>query len=105
MARLRTIFNEPEVFSNPVDERSRVEMWRGDDRVGELRLAGGFHLVPGPHSDPWLRFHIPLIEPDGRISRIRLSDKASRFRSREAGCSVRKAYQSEFIVEVFGREA
>jgi hypothetical protein len=23
-----------------------------------------------------LRFHIPLIEPDGRISRIRLSEKA-----------------------------
>ena len=24
-----------------------------------------------------LRFHVPLIEPDGRISRIRLSDKDS----------------------------
>src|ERR1019366_8421853 len=29
---------------------------------------------------PWLRFHIPLIEPDRQISRIRLSDKNSRFR-------------------------
>jgi hypothetical protein len=29
---------------------------------------------------PWLRFHIPLIEPDMQISRIRLSDKTSRFR-------------------------
>jgi hypothetical protein len=29
---------------------------------------------------PWLRFHIPLIEPDMQISRIRLSDKSSRFR-------------------------
>ena len=27
---------------------------------------------------PWLRFHIPLIEPDVQISRIRLSDKTSR---------------------------
>ena len=27
---------------------------------------------------PWLRFHIPLIEPDKQISRIRLSDKTSR---------------------------
>ena len=27
---------------------------------------------------PWLRFHIPLIEPDRQISRIRLSDKTSR---------------------------
>jgi len=26
------------------------------------------------------RFHIPLIEPDMQISRIRLSDKSSRFR-------------------------
>ena len=31
---------------------------------------------------PWLRFHIPLIEPDMQISRIRLSDKSSRFRVR-----------------------
>src|SRR5258708_1474350 len=31
---------------------------------------------------PWLRFHIPLIEPDVQISRIRLSDKTSyRFHS------------------------
>jgi hypothetical protein len=26
-----------------------------------------------------LRFHLPLIEPDGRISRIRLSDKVQAF--------------------------
>src|SRR5262244_2311286 len=31
---------------------------------------------------PWLRFHIPLIEPDRRLSRIRLSDKISRLRPR-----------------------
>jgi len=36
---------------------------------------GGASMVP-----PWLRFHIPLIEPDMPISRIRLSDKSSRFR-------------------------
>ncbi len=30
-----------------------------------------------------LRFHIPLIKPDVRFSRIRLSDKDSRFRPRE----------------------
>ena len=28
--------------------------------------------------EPWFRFHIPLIEPDMQISRIRLSDKTSR---------------------------
>jgi DDE superfamily endonuclease len=31
--------------------------------------SGGALLVP-----PWLRFHIPLIEPDRQISRIRLSN-------------------------------
>ena len=31
-----------------------------------------------------LRFHSPLIEPDGRISRIRLSDKDSCVRTQEA---------------------
>ena len=36
---------------------------------------GGASLVR-----PWPRFHTPLIEPDRQISRIRLSDKTSRFR-------------------------
>src|SRR5258708_36018281 len=39
--------------------------------------SGGALVVP-----PWLRFHIPLIEPDRQISRIRLSDKTSRLRFR-----------------------
>ena len=38
-------------------------------------LSSGGALVV----QPWLRFHIPLIEPDKQISRIRLSDKTSRF--------------------------
>jgi len=53
-------------------------MWRGG--LGRTYLlpplsSGGALVVP-----PWLRFHIPLIEPDRQISRIRLSDKTSRFR-------------------------
>jgi hypothetical protein len=39
-------------------------------------LSSGGALVV----QPWLRFHIPLIEPDMQISRIPLSDKNSRFR-------------------------
>jgi hypothetical protein len=35
--------------------------------------SGGASLIPS-----WLRFHIPLIEPDVQLSRIRLSDKTSR---------------------------
>src|SRR5258708_34331986 len=38
--------------------------------------SGGASIVP-----TWLRFHIPLIEPDRQISRIRLSDKTSRLRA------------------------
>ena len=41
--------------------------------LGET-VAGGFRLEPVPHSSPWLRFRSPLIELDGRISRIQLSD-------------------------------
>ena len=35
-----------------------------------------------------LRFHLPLIEPDLQISRIRLSDKKSRFRPRKVARSL-----------------
>src|ERR1700688_50875 len=52
-------------------------MWRGGFRFEHIcfpPLSSGGALVVRP----WLRFHIPLIEPDRRISRIRLSDKTSR---------------------------
>jgi hypothetical protein len=45
---------------------------------------------------PWLRFHIPLIEPDRQISRIRLSDKTSR-------CRVQRHLQHlEQLLELIG---
>ena len=56
-----------------------------ESRCGAVAL-GGTYLLPPLSSggalvvQPWLRFHIPLIEPDMQISRIRLSDKSSRFR-------------------------
>ncbi len=43
-------------------------------------LSSGGARVP----KPWLRFHTPLIEPDMRIARIRLSDRTSRLHSRQA---------------------
>jgi hypothetical protein len=50
-----------------------VEVWRGD-LGGAYRLptlsSVGASLVP-----PYFRFHTPLIEPDVRICRIRLSEK------------------------------
>ena len=58
----------------------RVEVWRGDVRLSMS--------VPAPFvwrclsGSTIVRFHTPLIEPDVRISRIRLSDKTSRRLSR-----------------------
>jgi len=46
-----------------------------------------------------LRFHCPLIEPDGRFSRIRLSDKNSHLRPRKASRSITKADEAEFIMQ------
>jgi len=48
-------------------------MWRGGNRCDKPDLI--------------LRFHIPLIEPDVRISRIRLSDKTHAF-AHEKSCAV-----------------
>ena len=61
---------------------SLVESRCGAVAVGRTYLfpplsSGGALVV-----QPWLRFHIPLIEPDVQISRIRLSDKTSRLCSR-----------------------
>ena len=69
--------------------------------IRESRLAGGFRLMPVPHSDPWLRFHTPLIEPGVRFSRTRLSDKDSRFRPREARRPPLKLDQPQLLVQVF----
>ena len=58
-----------------------------ESRCGAVAL-GRTYLLPPLSSggalvvQPWLRFHIPLIEPDWQISRIRLSDKTSRLRFR-----------------------
>src|SRR6516225_6340401 len=49
---------------------------------------------------PWLRFHIPLIEPDRRLYRIRLSDKTSRLHPRRAATKLGQAYEPEVLVKV-----
>jgi len=49
---------------------------------------------------PWLRLHIPLIEPDMQISRIRLSDKTSRLRPRHVVPKPVQAYEPEVPVQV-----
>jgi hypothetical protein len=49
---------------------------------------------------PSLCFHIPLIEPDWQISRIRLSDKTSRLHSRHVGPKPAQAYEPEVPVKM-----
>jgi hypothetical protein len=46
------------------------------------------------------RFHIPLIEPDMQISRIRLSDKTSRLRPRLLTPPYAQTYESKVPVQV-----
>jgi hypothetical protein len=69
-----------EVLFHGRQDRFLVESRCGAVALGRTYLlpplsSGGASMVP-----PWLRFHIPLIEPDRQISRIRLSDKTSRSR-------------------------
>jgi hypothetical protein len=75
--RFRTIA-DMDRFSSSNDLQRMVESRCGAVSVGRTYLfpplsSGGALVVR-----PWLRFHIPLIEPDMQISRIRLSDKTSR---------------------------
>src|ERR1700732_4457160 len=59
-------------------------------------LSSGGALVV----QPWLRFHIPLIEPDMQISRIQLSDKTSRLRPRHVVPKPAQTYEPEVPVKM-----
>ncbi len=50
-------------------------------------------------------FHTPLIKPDVRISRIRLSDKDSRFRPRKVARTPTEPDQAQLLVQVGEGEA
>jgi hypothetical protein len=63
------------------DSLCGVEMWRGG--VGAAYLLPALSSAGASIAAPYFRFHIPLIEPDERISRFRLSEKGSRCRPRE----------------------
>src|SRR5262249_53432577 len=89
---------------SPVLRRaSRVERWRGS--VGRAYLFAGSFVCRCLTSPTVLRFHLPLIEPDGRISRIRLSDKDSCFRPREGARPHAESSQTQLLVQVCVREA
>src|SRR5262249_23111454 len=52
-----------------------------------------------------LRLHLPLIEPHGRFSRHRLSDKDSCLRPREGACPPAEPNQTQLLVQARVREA
>ena len=54
---------------------------------------------------PLPRFHFPLVEPNVRYLRIRLSDRHSCFRPREVAGQRRQVDQPECLVQVLLREA
>jgi len=64
-----------------------------------LAVAGPF-VCRCLTSPSMLRFHIPLIEPDVRISRIRLSDKDSCVRTRIAARKLRESHQTQTLGQV-----
>ena len=73
-------------------------MWRGG--VGAAYLLPALSLAGASLASPCFRFHIPLIEPDVRISRFRLSEKGSRGRPREIARPLGKADEASTV----GRE-
>jgi hypothetical protein len=70
--------------SKPVNVPCRVEDWRGKPLTG-------------------LRFQSPLVEPDIRISRIRLSDKTSCGRPRTGLGKECEPHEAQATIEVIGR--
>jgi hypothetical protein len=55
------------------DKASGVEVWRGG--LGSAYRFPTLSSVGASVAEPCFRFHTPLIEPDRRVSRIRLSEK------------------------------
>ena len=66
---------------------------QGSSVIATFRGTGRF-------PPPLLRFHIPLIEPDMQISRIRLSDKTSRLHPRLVAPQRGQSHEPEVPVEV-----
>ena len=50
--------------------------------------------------EPWLRFHIPLVERDGPISGIPLLDKTSCLRPRKPLREHRQTNEPPFLIQV-----
>jgi hypothetical protein len=72
-------------------------MWRGGRGQGSSVITTSVAPADSPRQ---LRLHIPLIEPDMQISRIRLSDKTSRLHPRHVAPQRGQSHEPEVPVEV-----
>src|SRR6516165_1570853 len=82
-----------------------VESTTGAVAVGseEWLFAGSFRTSPVPQFGPWLRFQSPLVKPDVRISRIRLSPVPSNLRSWQVAALSRDSVEAERLIEILVR--
>ena len=69
----------------------------------ELLLAGGFRPLPVPQLGPWLRLQSPLVKPDVRLARIRLSPASSSLRPRQVATVERQGKEAECLVKILVR--
>src|SRR5215469_4173566 len=83
-----------------IEPRESVESRCGAVAVGRTYLLPPLSFGGASLARPWLCFHIPLIEPDVQISRIRLSDKTSHLRPRLAAPTRGQAYETVMPVKV-----
>ena len=76
-----------------------------ESRTGAVAVVSRWHAYAllsqsAPQSGlTWLCFLFPLIEPDRRVSRIRLSEKVSRFRPRKAACPSGKFDKAQHLMQ------
>ena len=88
------------LFGLLTDQQQGVESRCGAVAVGPVCLLPPLSSGGARVTSPLLRFHIPLIEPDMQISRIRLSDKTLRLRPRHVVPKPGQAHEPEVPVEV-----
>ena len=81
----------------------RVERWRGG--LGAAYLFPALSSAGASVAVPCSVSTLPLIKPDVRISRIRLSDKDSCVRPRNVAIAQAELDKTQLIMQVFVREA
>src|SRR5271156_1976660 len=83
-----------------------VESTTGAVAVGpeEWLFAGSFRTLPVPQFGPWLRFQSPLVKPDVRISRIRLSPVPSNLRSWQVAALSWDGVEAERLIKILVRD-